>query len=89
MFLAYSPPEMLPTSTLNPTATSSAPAGKPTGNSRAKRAIGDGRGEDDEPLSSRVILTPSEPFNADRWWWVGVGLTVVGTMLYMYPSSNL
>lgn len=87
MYLAYSPPQMLPTSTLNPTATSSASAGKPTSNSRIKRGIDNESGEKNEPLNKNTILTPSEPFNADRWWWMGVGLTAIGTMLYMYPSS--
>ena len=86
MFLAYTPPQMLPTSILNPIATSSAPTGKPTSNSRVKRAIDDGSGDTIERLYKKVILTPSEPFNPDRWWWVGIGLTAVGTMLYMYPS---
>ncbi len=87
MFLAYNPPQMLPTSTLNPTATSTAPAGRPTSQSRVKRTTDDEAGETIEPLNKKAILTPTEPFNADRWWWVGVGLTAVGTMLYMYPSS--
>jgi Chaperone for protein-folding within the ER, fungal len=87
MFLAYTPPQMLPTSTLNPTATATAAGGKPTSKSRVKRAVDDGSRENIEPLNKHAILTPTEPFNADRWWWVGVGLTAVGTMLYMYPSS--
>jgi Chaperone for protein-folding within the ER, fungal len=87
MFLAYTPPQMLPTSTLNPTATSGSPAGKATSKSRVKRAIDDEAGEKIEPLNKNALLTPGEPFNVDRWWWVGVGLTAVGTVLYMYPSS--
>ena len=82
MFLAYSPPQMLPTSTLNPTATASATGGKATGNSRVKRSL-DGI----ESPNKHAILSPADPFNADRWWWVGVGLTAVGTMLYMLPTS--
>jgi Chaperone for protein-folding within the ER, fungal len=77
---------MLPTSTLNPTATS-APAGKPTGQSRVKRSTGQESGPKPETSSKNTILAPTEPFNADRWWWVGIGMTAVGTMLYMYPSS--
>jgi Chaperone for protein-folding within the ER, fungal len=84
MYLAYTPPQMLPTSTLNPTATSAA-AGKPTSKSRVKRAIDYETGEKME--SSNTMLAPSEPFNADRWWWAGIGLTAAGTILYMYPSS--
>jgi Chaperone for protein-folding within the ER, fungal len=87
MFLAYTPPQMLPTSTLNPTATATAAAGKPTSKSRVKRAVDEEIGEKIDALKRNTILTPSEPFKADRWWWVGIGLTAVGTMLYMYPSS--
>ncbi|KAF7504043.1 hypothetical protein GJ744_002872 [Endocarpon pusillum] len=87
MFLAYNPPQMLPTSTLNPTATSTAPARNPTSKSRVKRTVNDEIGETIEPLNEKAILTPTEPFSADRWWWVGVGLTAVGTILYMYPSK--
>lgn len=88
MFLAYTPPQMLPTSTLNPTATATAAGGKATGNSRVKRAVGDDAADEPEPLNRHAILPPLDPFNADRWWWVGVGLTAVGTMLYMYPTST-
>jgi Chaperone for protein-folding within the ER, fungal len=87
MFLAYTPPQMLPTSTLNPTASETGTGGKPTSNSRVKRAVDYMAPQSQEPLNKNAILTPSEPFNADRWWWVGIGLTAVGTMLYMYPSS--
>ena len=87
MFLAYTPPQMLPTSTLNPTATATGAAGKPTSKSRVKRTVDEETGEKIVPLNKNAILTPNEPYNADRWWWVGIGLTAVGTMLYMYPSS--
>lgn len=86
MYLAYSPPQMLPTSTLNPTATSTS-AGKPTNKSRVKRASDVETRDNVAPLDRVTITTPDEPFDADRWWWMGLGLTVVGTMLYMYPSS--
>jgi Chaperone for protein-folding within the ER, fungal len=88
MFLAYRPPQMLPTSTLNPTATPTAPAGKPTGKSRVKRAADGGDGGMAGPSNTHSILTPSDPFNADSWWWVGIGLTAAGTLLYMYPTSS-
>lgn len=78
---------MLPTSTLNPTATATAASGKPTSQSRVKRAFGDDAGEKIDSLSKNAILSPSGPFNPDRWWWVGIGLTALGTVLYMYPSS--
>ena len=82
MFLLASPPEMLPTQTLNPTSTA-APAA--TGKSRVKRSA--------EPASRQhtfrkpVIQKPSEPYNADKWWWAGVGSIALGTVLYMMPTS--
>jgi hypothetical protein len=77
---------MLPTSTLNPTATSAA-AGKPTNKSRVKRASEIHSGEHGISLDRLTTLTTDELFNADRWWWAGIGLTIIGTALYMYPSS--
>jgi hypothetical protein len=78
MFLLASPPEMLPTQTLNPTSTN-APAA--TGKSRVKRAS--------EPAqhafksTHSVIQKPSEPYNADKWWWAGVGSIALGTVMYI------
>ena len=84
MYLAASPPQMLPTQTLNPTSTPTA-----TGKSRVKRT--DGRDGDDQerliPMNKNAIVVPKEPYNADRWWWAGVGLTALGTVLYMLPTS--
>ncbi|KIV86904.1 hypothetical protein PV11_02485 [Exophiala sideris] len=86
MYLVASPPEMLPTQTLNPTSSASA-----TSKSRAKRSDG-GDGDDSEeilkPMSRKNLnFTPQEPYNADRWWWAGVGLTALGTAMYMMPTS--
>jgi len=85
MYLAASPPQMLPTQTLNPTSTPSA-----TGKSRVKRQLNDNKLDRIPlPMNHRnIIKTPSEPFNADRWWWVGVGLTALGTVMYMMPTST-
>lgn len=86
MFLLASPPEMLPTQTLNPTV-AAAPAA--TGKSRVKRAA------EPEPAAQKavkpkkgpVIQQPSEPYNADKWWWAGVGSIALGTVMYMMPTS--
>lgn len=84
MYLFKSPPQMLPTQTLNPTST-------PTpGKSRVKRMEG-GDGDDSEeilrPLNKNAIIQPKEGSMADRWWWAGVGLTALGTVMYMMPTS--
>ena len=86
LFLAYNPPQLLPTQTLNPTTTAT---GKPhsTGKSRVKRDIEDSSGEILESFNKKAIIPPSGPSRADRWWWLGVGLTAVGTILYMVPTS--
>ncbi|KIW63853.1 hypothetical protein PV04_08825 [Phialophora macrospora] len=82
LYLVYNPPQMLPTQTLNPTSTSQA-----TGKAKAKRD-----GEPQHVLmggKEGVIQQPvSDFYNADRWWWAGVGLTALGTVMYMLPTST-
>jgi Chaperone for protein-folding within the ER, fungal len=89
MFLVYNPPQMLPTQTLNPTASSTGGATS-TGKSRVRRNINDASGEGSEPLNKKPnkILSPNEPYNPDTWWWVGVGMTALGTIMYMMPTST-
>jgi len=73
MWLAYSPtPQMLPTSTLNPTQATG--AAKPT--NKAKRDLGG----TSEPLNWNV-RRKQEPWafrNAYFIWWTAVGMTAVG-----------
>lgn len=88
MFLAFSPPQMLPTSTLNPTPTATASGAKPTKTNKVKRGIERRSVGQVDVSHQHVILPPRDLFNADRWWWVGVGLTALGSILYMYPSSS-
>ncbi|KAF2196358.1 hypothetical protein GQ43DRAFT_383495 [Delitschia confertaspora ATCC 74209] len=68
LYLAMTPPQMLPTTTLNPLATETA---KSTGKVK--------RGE----LPHKVLekRTP-EMKTADRWWWFGVAMTASGGILY-------
>jgi len=74
MYLVYSPPEMLPTSTLHPEAT---PTGK--GSSKLKRAIFGENG----PKNDRVLKRTQEVLDPTRWWWFGLVLTGFGGFLYM------
>jgi len=76
MYLAYRPPQMLPTITMNPTKTAGAP--KATGSSKVKR----GAKEAEVPFNKNVIVKRREPINADRWWWIGVGMTALGGIGY-------
>ena len=92
MYLVYNPPQMLPTQTLNPTPSASATAkAKRDASGEEVRAVGkDGsKGvKKQKPSIKDAILNPTDPFNPDRWWWVGVGLTAVGTVMYMMPTST-
>lgn len=91
MYLAYKPPQMLPTQTLNPTATSSGAGGSKstsTGSSKAKskrRWLDDDADPQPEPLNKNALLkgtTQPETDSLDRWWWIGVGMTGLGGVLY-------
>ena len=79
MYLAYRPPQMLPTTTLNPTATASA-AGK---SNKVKRGLSQG-----VPINWKASGKGSyahETMNPDRWWWMGLTFTGVGGLLYFGP----
>jgi len=80
MYMAYNPPQMLPTQTLNPTPT--ATGAKATGASRIKRDV---TGQQIlEPLNKNVKFYSNEPIDADKWWWIGVAMTAVGGVAYLY-----
>jgi len=78
MYLAYSPPVMLPTQTMNPTSSSAAAT------SKKKRSIVDGF---DVPLNrdaKHIKRTEGRaPLDANLIWWVGVGMTVFGGAAYL------
>jgi hypothetical protein len=75
LYLAFSPPDMLPTTTLNPLTTSTVGDVKATAKVRRSEL----------PLNHNVIhkRTP-EMQRADRWWWFGVMLTASGGFLYYF-----
>ena len=82
MYLAYNPPQMLPTQTLNPTASATS-AGKAssTSTANAKRSLED-LGGFQEPLNKNVMMPYKEPYNADKIWWYGIGLLGLGSVGY-------
>ncbi|RMZ76806.1 hypothetical protein DV738_g4682, partial [Chaetothyriales sp. CBS 135597] len=83
LYLAMTPPQMLPTITLNPTAAPSA-----TGSSKAKRD-GDTQARLMDTLGKANFLpTTSDLANPDKWWWTGLGFVAVGTVLFMWPTSR-
>jgi len=81
MFQAFNPPQMLPTSTLNPTSTAA-----PTGKSK--------RGEEEQyavPLNqnaAHIVRRDStqpliERIDLNMVWWAGVGMTILGGAAYL------
>lgn len=37
-----------------------------------------------EPMNKNVLRKRREPVNADKWWWVGVGMTALGGIGYFF-----
>lgn len=78
MYLVYSPPQMLPTTTLNPLTATATPT------SKQKRSL-----EHEVPLNWKAKLESNKDvvqhINADRLWWVGLGMTGLGGLLYLGP----
>lgn len=80
MYLVYSPPQMLPTTTLNPITATATSTGK------AKRGL-----EQEVPLNWKLKFEQKEAvdmahlINADRLWWIGLGFTGIGGLLYFGP----
>ena len=79
MYLAYKPPQMLPTQTLNPTSSSTDNPTQSTG--KAKRGL-EGLEGLAEPLNRNALIKIREPINADKWWWIGIGMTGLGGVAY-------
>lgn len=79
MYLAYRPPQMLPTETLHPATATGSGGAKSTGKSKVKRSLG---ADNAEAFSEKILFKGSEPIDADRWWWIGVGMTGLGGVLY-------
>ena len=74
LYLAMSPPQMLPTTTLNPLTTSTPGGAKATGKVRRSEL----------PLNHRIDKRTPQMQQADRWWWFGVFLTASGGVLYFF-----
>ncbi|KAK5127795.1 hypothetical protein LTR85_004911 [Meristemomyces frigidus] len=85
MYLVYSPPQMLPTTTLNPTSATATS----TSASKAKRGLGEL--DNEVPLNWKPQFFGGENkdvvhhINADRLWWIGLAMTGVGGLLYLGP----
>ncbi|RMZ03040.1 hypothetical protein D0860_06964 [Hortaea werneckii] len=95
MYLRYQSPQMLPTSTLNPTsATASATGASSNDNKLRKRSE---RGLEENPFQNPSLKLGTiaggkdgtvhvvHHINADRLWWIGLAMTGVGGLLYLGP----
>lgn len=87
MYLAFKPPQMLPTNTLNPTTSATGSSQAESTSKLKKRHHGGDEHlvfEEDGPLNRNALVTKKarDPINADRWWWIGVGMTALGGIGY-------
>lgn len=87
-------PSILPTTPLNVAIPTGNAGGKGSKNHRSKRAVGDSK----ESLLTRVgdryaavrqaVIAPMFDVHhlawADTMWWIGVGCTSLGTLLYFF-----
>jgi hypothetical protein len=81
MWLAYKPPQMLPTKTMNPTATAT---GAASATGKVKR--GTAAEEESLPMNRHVLgkrRVAAGLIDAEKWWWVGVGMTALGGVGYL------
>ncbi|KAK6531617.1 Reversal of tor2 lethality [Orbilia ellipsospora] len=68
LYLTYNPPQMLPTTTLNPVTTTTATGTvTPTTASKIKRSL----------MEIQASL-PEATANLDFWWYIAVGMTIIG-----------
>ena len=76
---------MLPTQTLNPTTASATGGAKSTASSTAKvrRGLFETEEEIVTPLNKNALIKRKEPIDADRWWWIGAGMTAIGGVGYL------
>jgi hypothetical protein len=85
MFLAFSPPQMLPTITMNPTATA------PTATGKVKRGEEGFVPQMAVPLNKNAMHIKRDPsqqpilhrIDLNMLWWTGVGMTVLGGAIYL------
>ncbi|KAI6805309.1 hypothetical protein KC367_g8000 [Hortaea werneckii] len=95
MYIRYQPPQMLPTSTLNPTSATASATGSSSNNDNKLRKRSE-RGLDENPFQNPSLKLGTlggkdgtvhvvHHINADRLWWIGLAMTGVGGLLYLGP----
>lgn len=77
MYLRYSPPEMLPTTTLNPL--------KATATGKSKRDLGGKSIDWMKPLKQPETIDLVQRIDTERLWWIGLSMTGIGGLLYLGP----
>ncbi|KAL8780491.1 MAG: hypothetical protein Q9213_006451 [Squamulea squamosa] len=84
MYLVYKPPQMLPTQILNPTS-AAATGSQPSSTSKSKRDLpGDDDGLVQEALNRKALLKQKHLTDANRLWWLGIGMTALGGIGYVW-----
>lgn len=83
MYLAYKPPQMLPTQPLNPTSTSASEA-EQTSSVPSKRDLEDSKIVQMPMRTEDFSRTERRTPNADRLWWFGAGITALGGVGYYF-----
>lgn len=92
MFQVATPPQMLPTTTLNPTAASTG-AASTTATAKVKRDA-ETQVERQRVIGSVRLAPTSEVVeeqddrDAEKWFWAGIAMIGVGTVMYMVPTTN-
>lgn len=77
MWLAMTPPQMLPTQTLNPTISATGTAATATGKAKVKRAYGGGVGTQ-LGGNGQVLGKKSAWLEGNTWFWIGMMTTAMG-----------
>lgn len=95
MFLQYSPPQMLPTQTLNPTSSATGAAATKTASKFKKRGVGghfDGEQYHIENPNNKKNMGTADKdpdsFDADSLWYLSIGMIGIGSIMYMMPASR-
>ncbi|QLQ81348.1 hypothetical protein HG537_0F01090 [Torulaspora globosa] len=83
LYLAYRPPMMLPTETLNPTATSD--AAHSTDSAKSKRSLRQfvRRSLENKYKTNAVKKNPTGILNSDTFWYLSAGMVGIGSLLFL------
>jgi hypothetical protein len=83
MFLAFSPPQMLPTVTLNPTATATSTGKKSKRTAGASEEMNLPLNANAQHIKRGIEGSLIHRIDLNMLWWAGVGLTIFGGAAYL------